>query len=67
MHEIICCLFSGDKGNVLKIWNVEKRHAGIYQCFATNPIGSDYGAAMVNVAPKEVKFEKEGKLSVCLK
>jgi hypothetical protein len=38
----------------LNISQVEKRHAGIYQCFATNDLGSVYGSLMLQVLPKQV-------------
>ncbi|XP_021913765.1 interference hedgehog-like isoform X2 [Zootermopsis nevadensis] len=38
----------------LNITQVEKRHAGIYQCFATNELGSVYGSVMLQVLPKQV-------------
>jgi hypothetical protein len=38
----------------LNITQVEKRHAGIYQCFATNELGSVYGSLMLQVLPKQV-------------
>jgi hypothetical protein len=38
----------------LNITQVEKRHAGIYQCFATNELGSVYGSVMLQVSPKQV-------------
>lgn len=38
----------------LNITQVEKRHAGIYQCFATNDLGSVYGSVMLQVSPKQV-------------
>jgi hypothetical protein len=38
----------------LNITQVEKRHAGIYQCFATNDLGSAYGSVMLQVLPKQV-------------
>jgi len=38
----------------LNITQVEKRHAGIYQCFATNDLGSMYGSVMLQVSPKQV-------------
>ncbi|XP_069684363.1 interference hedgehog-like [Periplaneta americana] len=41
-------------GGRLNITEVEKRHAGIFQCFATNEWGSAYGSAMLQVSPKEV-------------
>lgn len=41
-------------GTKLKIVDVQKRHAGILQCMAINPLGSVYGAAMLQVSPKQV-------------
>jgi hypothetical protein len=38
----------------LNISQVEKRHAGIYQCFAANDLGSVYGSLMLQVLPKQV-------------
>lgn len=36
------------------IRRVQKRHAGIYQCFATNSVGTTYGSAMLQVSPKQI-------------
>ncbi|RZF47790.1 hypothetical protein LSTR_LSTR006054 [Laodelphax striatellus] len=41
-------------GRKLIIHQVEKRHAGIYQCFASNPVGVTYGSAVLQVSPKQV-------------
>ncbi|XP_075233056.1 interference hedgehog-like isoform X2 [Lycorma delicatula] len=38
----------------LIIKQVQKRHAGIYQCFATNPVGVTFGSSMLQVSPKQV-------------
>jgi Immunoglobulin domain len=42
------------QGGVLNITLLEKRHAGIFQCFATNSLGSAYGLAMLQVMPKTI-------------
>jgi hypothetical protein len=42
------------QGGNLNITLLEKRHAGIFQCFATNSLGSAYGLAMLQVMPKTV-------------
>ncbi|CAG2065346.1 unnamed protein product, partial [Timema podura] len=41
-------------GGKLHISQLEKRHAGIFQCFASNPLGTRYGSAMLQVLPKPV-------------
>ncbi|XP_014257268.1 interference hedgehog-like isoform X2 [Cimex lectularius] len=38
----------------LMIKKIQKRHAGIYQCFASNPVGTTYGSAMIQVSPTQV-------------
>lgn len=45
------CNFSG---GILHITRLEKRHAGIYQCLASNVQGTTYGSAMLQVKPKQV-------------
>ncbi|XP_054264853.1 interference hedgehog-like [Macrosteles quadrilineatus] len=42
------------RGHKLRITDVQKRHAGVLQCLAVNPLGSTYGAAMLQVSPKQV-------------
>lgn len=42
------------EGGRIVVTNVEKRHAGILQCMATNNVGSAYGSAMLQVSPKQV-------------
>ncbi|KAI5697222.1 interference hedgehog-like [Diaphorina citri] len=37
----------------LHIKYVEKKHAGIYQCFGTNTVGSTFGITMVQVVPTQ--------------
>uniref|UniRef100_A0A8D9F078 Interference hedgehog n=2 Tax=Cacopsylla melanoneura TaxID=428564 RepID=A0A8D9F078_9HEMI len=37
----------------LRINYVEKKHAGIYQCFGTNVIGSTFGITMLQVVPTQ--------------
>jgi len=51
-----CCINTGLllTDGKLNITQVEKRHAGIYQCFATNDLGSVYGSVMLQVSPKQV-------------
>lgn len=41
-------------GGTLHITRLEKRHAGIYQCMASNAQGTAYGSAMLQVKPKQV-------------
>uniref|UniRef100_A0A1B6CKP4 Interference hedgehog n=1 Tax=Clastoptera arizonana TaxID=38151 RepID=A0A1B6CKP4_9HEMI len=41
-------------GNKLVITQVEKRHAGMLQCLATNPVGAVFGAATLLVLPKQI-------------
>ena len=41
-------------GSRVVVTDVEKRHAGILQCMATNGVGSAYGSAMLQVSPKQV-------------
>ena len=40
--------------NALKISNVEKKHAGLFQCFATNPMGTVTSPAELRVMPKMI-------------
>lgn len=35
----------------IRINSVEKKHAGIYQCFGTNVLGSTFGITMLQVSP----------------
>jgi len=42
------------QGGRLIIKKVEKRHAGIYQCFASNSLGNAYGLTMLQVQPKTI-------------
>lgn len=53
LHPVILCYSFTAEGK-LNITQVEKRHAGIYQCFATNELGSVYGSVMLQVLPKQV-------------
>ncbi|KAL1138634.1 hypothetical protein AAG570_008697, partial [Ranatra chinensis] len=46
--------YISSKGNKLIISHIQKRHAGIYQCFATNPVGVAYSSAMLQVSPIQV-------------
>uniref|UniRef100_T1IAC2 Interference hedgehog n=1 Tax=Rhodnius prolixus TaxID=13249 RepID=T1IAC2_RHOPR len=41
-------------GGRLIIKRIQKKHAGIYQCFATNAVGTTYGSAMIQVSPIQV-------------
>ncbi|XP_063230243.1 interference hedgehog-like isoform X2 [Bacillus rossius redtenbacheri] len=41
-------------GGRLRLERIEKRHAGIVQCFASNELGSAYGSATLQVVPKQV-------------
>ncbi|KAE8738964.1 hypothetical protein FOCC_FOCC015542 [Frankliniella occidentalis] len=41
-------------GGTLLVTRLEKRHAGIYQCMASNAQGTTYGSAMLQVKPKQV-------------
>lgn len=41
-------------GRSILIKKIQKRHAGIYQCFASNPAGVTYGSAMIQVSPIQV-------------
>lgn len=36
------------------VTRLEKRHAGIFQCVASNAQGTTYGSAMLQVKPKQV-------------
>ncbi|XP_065214508.1 interference hedgehog-like isoform X2 [Planococcus citri] len=38
----------------ITIRKVQKIHAGIYQCFAQNSVGTTYGAAWLQVIPKQI-------------
>ncbi|XP_071441355.1 interference hedgehog-like isoform X2 [Hetaerina americana] len=42
------------EGGKLRVQNVQLRHAGIVQCFATNTLGSVFGSAMLRVSPKQL-------------
>ncbi|KAK9512348.1 hypothetical protein O3M35_000794 [Rhynocoris fuscipes] len=42
------------QGGKLLIKKIQKRHAGIYQCFATNAVGTTYGSGMIQVSPIQV-------------
>lgn len=42
----------GEEGS-LNIARVEKSHAGLWQCFAGNPMGSVYSPAEIRVMPKQ--------------
>lgn len=41
-------------GGILRVTRLEKRHAGIYQCMASNAQGIKYGSALLQVKPKQV-------------
>uniref|UniRef100_A0A146KQA7 Interference hedgehog n=2 Tax=Lygus hesperus TaxID=30085 RepID=A0A146KQA7_LYGHE len=41
-------------GGKLYIKDIQKRHAGIYQCFAANVVGVTYGSAIIQVSPLQV-------------
>lgn len=47
-------------GGNLHINNVEKKHAGIYQCFGTNVIGSAFGITMLQVVPTQKQIFPSG-------
>lgn len=38
----------------LTLRRAQKKHAGIYQCFATNSVGTVYGSTMLQVSPKQI-------------
>jgi len=38
----------------LKIARVQKKHAGLFQCFATNPVGTVSSPAELIVMPKQI-------------
>lgn len=38
----------------MEISSVEKRHAGMYQCIATNILGSSFGSSTLHVEPLQV-------------
>lgn len=44
----------------LVIKNVEKRHAGIVQCFARNDVGEVYVSRLLEVNPKQIAGEEGG-------
>ncbi|KAJ9596466.1 hypothetical protein L9F63_012505, partial [Diploptera punctata] len=46
----------------LTLTHVEKRHAGIYQCFASNELATVYGSAMLQVSPKQVTAQPNSDL-----
>jgi hypothetical protein len=54
MLDPVMLYYSFTADGKLNITQVEKRHAGIYQCFATNELGSVYGSVMLQVLPKQV-------------
>lgn len=41
-------------GSRLTLRRAQKKHAGIYQCFATNSVGTVYGSTMLQVSPKQI-------------
>jgi len=41
-------------GGRLRVYPLQKRHAGIYQCMATNDLGCVYGSTMLQVKPTQV-------------
>lgn len=41
-------------GNRIYFRPVEKRHAGILQCFASNVVGTVYSSAILEVVPKQI-------------
>ena len=43
---------NADRG--LRITKVEKKHAGLFQCFATNPVGTVTSPAELKVMPKMI-------------
>ncbi|XP_063590517.1 interference hedgehog-like [Penaeus indicus] len=47
----------------LTIRAVEKKHAGIFQCFAHNPEGTVQAVAMISVVPKTVKAGPHSSIS----
>ncbi|KAF4523870.1 hypothetical protein B566_EDAN010188 [Ephemera danica] len=55
-------------GSRLKIKPVEKRHAGMFQCFATNSLGSAFGLAMLQVQPRPITsqptYEEPGEYDI---
>ncbi|XP_049795188.1 interference hedgehog isoform X1 [Schistocerca nitens] len=46
------------RGN-LAIQNADLKHAGIFQCFGRNELGSVFGSAMVEVAPNAVSINPD--------
>ncbi|XP_046382906.1 interference hedgehog-like isoform X2 [Ischnura elegans] len=48
------------EGGKLSVQNVQLRHAGIVQCFATNSLGSVFGSAMLRVSPKQLTAGSNG-------
>lgn len=44
----------------LRINYVEKKHAGIYQCFGTNVVGSTFGITMLQVVPTQKQIFPSG-------
>ena len=44
--------FIADRG--LRITKVEKKHAGLFQCFAANPVGTVTSPAELKVMPKMI-------------
>lgn len=50
-------LISSTQGSRLVIRSVEKKHAGIVQCFARNEVGEVNEGAMLQVNPKQIDGE----------
>ncbi|XP_034231734.1 interference hedgehog-like isoform X2 [Thrips palmi] len=47
-------------GGTLRINRLEKRHAGFYQCMASNAQGTTYGSTMLQVKPMQVTAHMTG-------
>lgn len=49
LYFVVKCI-----GSRITLRRAQKKHAGIYQCFATNSVGTVYGSTMLQVSPKQI-------------
>lgn len=47
----------------MQISQVEKRHAGMYQCMAENELGSSFGSSTLQVEPRQVTAKSPSDLN----
>lgn len=50
-------------GSIIQIREVEKRHAGMYQCMAENELGSSFGSSTLQVEPRQVTAKSPSDLN----